>query len=132
MLLRLAITILCGVGLYAALFMLNKSRRAARGEPIGPSVVQTRRARLFGPPNALFGTLYYVALAIGIWLGAGLHSPGILEACVIAATLATLTSLFLAFSLLFVTRMPCPYCWTSHAVNWVLLPLVAYLLVISY
>jgi hypothetical protein len=26
----------------------------------------------------------------------------------------------LAYSLLFVTRMPCVYCWTSHVVNWAL------------
>ncbi len=112
--------------------MLQKSLQAARGELTEPSVVQTRRARLFGPPNALFGALYYVALAVGIWLGAGLHSAAILEVCLIATALATLTSLVLAFSLLFVTRMSCPYCWTSHAVNWVLLPLVAYVLVLSY
>lgn len=112
--------------------MLNKSRRAARGELTEPSVVQSGRARLFGPPNALFGAVYYVALAAGIWSSFGLQSPAILDVCVIAATLAMLTSLFLAFSLLFMTRMPCPYCWTSHVVNWLLVPLVAYLLVISY
>ena len=32
MVIRGVITLLCGVGLYASLFMLNKSRRAARGE----------------------------------------------------------------------------------------------------
>ena len=132
MAIRVAITILCGVGLYAALFMLNKSRRAARGDLREPSVVQTSRARLFGAPNALFGSLYYIALAITIWLAVGAHATTILEVCLVVAALATLTSLYLGFSLLFVTRMPCPYCWTSHIINWLLLPLIAALLFLSY
>lgn len=129
---RLAITILCGVGLYAALFMLKKSRRAARGELTEPSVVQTPRARVLGAPNALFGACYYVALAAGVWLGVGLRVPPVIEICLAASALATLVSLYLAFSLLYVTRMPCPYCWTAHVVNWLLLPVVAYALVLSY
>lgn len=129
---RWAITILCGVGLYAALFMLDKARKAKRGELTEPSVVQTPRARLFGPSNALFGAFYYVALPVGAWVGAGLHSVTILSACLLLTMVAALVSLYLAFSLLFVTRMSCPYCWTAHTVNWVLLALLASLLILSY
>ncbi len=59
MVIKAVITLLCGVGLYASLFMLNKSRRAARGEVRDPSVVKTPRAHLFGVPNSLLGSLYY-------------------------------------------------------------------------
>jgi uncharacterized membrane protein len=35
-----------------------------------------------------------------------------------AAAGAAAFSAYLAYSLLFVTRMPCVYCWTGHVVNW--------------
>ena len=124
MVIRAVITLLCGVGLYASLFMLNKSRRAARGEIKGPSVVKTPRAHLFGVPNSLLGSIYYPALAIAIWF---VHAP-VAEIVLLAAVgLAAGTSVVLAYSLLFVTRRECPYCWTSHAVNWCLLLLCSWL-----
>jgi len=112
---RIVITVLCGVGLYASLFMLAKTRRAERGELKEPSVVQTPRARLLGRiPNAAFGVAYYPLLAIGSWVA---HARWEVAALAAAAVLAAGMSAVLAYSLLFVTRMPCPYCWTSHAVN---------------
>ncbi|HEY6326406.1 MAG TPA: vitamin K epoxide reductase family protein [Candidatus Cybelea sp.] len=118
------ITLLCGVGLYTSLFMLAKSRSAARGEIPGPSVVKTPRARLYGVPNALLGAIYYPALAAAVWRAL----PGAALLAVLAAVLfAALTSAFLAYSLLFVTRRECPYCWTAHAVNWSLLVLCGWL-----
>ena len=74
MLLKVVITVLCGVGLYTALFMQAKARRAAAGGLSEPSVVQTPRARLlFGMTNASFGIIYYLAMGIGVWAAA---SPG--------------------------------------------------------
>jgi len=95
--------------------MLGKTRRAERGELKEPSVVQTPRARLLGGiPNAAFGVAYYLLLGIGVWVAHTGWEAAILAA---AAFLAAAMSAVLAYSLLFVTRMPCPYCWTSHAVN---------------
>ena len=112
---QLLITVLCGVGLYASVFMLAKTRRAERGGLPERSVVETPRARLLaGIPNAAFGLAYYLLLGAGIWLATQPWQAAIL--CV-AALLAAAMSAVLAYSLLFVTRMPCPYCWTSHAVN---------------
>jgi uncharacterized membrane protein len=123
---RAVITIFCGVGLYVSLFMLRKSGRAARGELRGPSVVKTPRAHLFGVPNSLLGAIYYPVMGIGVWLAHG--TP--LEVALFAVALgAALTSVLLAYSLLFVTRRPCPYCWTSHVVNWALLGLCGWLFV---
>jgi uncharacterized membrane protein len=117
MLLRVAITILCGVGCYVSLFMLAKARRAERGLLTEPSVVQRPAARLyFGLSNSLLGLVYYVVLAVAIWFAHGWA----LVAILLIAALAAITSLALAYSLLFRTRMPCPYCWTAHAVNWAL------------
>jgi uncharacterized membrane protein len=37
---------------------------------------------------------------------------------------AAITSAVLAYSLLFITKLPCPYCWTAHAVNWMMLVMI--------
>jgi uncharacterized membrane protein len=121
---KAVITLLCGVGLYASLFMLAKTRRAARGEIEGPSVVKTPRAYLFGVPNSLLGALYYPLLGAAIWFA---QAPAIEVLLLIASLVAAAASLFLAYSLLFLTRRECPYCWTSHAVNWSLAILCGWL-----
>jgi len=117
---RVTITLLCAVGFYASVFMLRKTVLAGRGRLNEVSVVQSPRARLFGGvPNALIGVLYYPALAAVSWLG---HSHGLLVLAVAAACAAAATSLFLAYSLLFVTKRSCAYCFVSHAVNLALVP----------
>jgi uncharacterized membrane protein len=118
MVVRTVITLLCGVGFYASLFMLAKLRRAERGELPGPSVVKSPRAKLYGVPNTLLGAIYYPALAISIWLVRG---PAATWAVLAAVIFAGLTSVVLAYSLLFITGRVCPYCWTAHAVNWSLM-----------
>ncbi len=129
MVLRAIITMLCGVGLYASLFMLRKGTAAARGELIEPSVVQTPRARLLGGvPNALFGAAYYPALAIAIWFA---HAHLALALLLVPVLAAAAVSVVLAYSLLFVTRMPCKFCWTSHIVNWTIAACTALLLIDS-
>jgi uncharacterized membrane protein len=40
--------------------------------------------------------------------------------------LAAVSSAYLAYSLAFVTRMPCTYCWSAHAIN-LALPIVLFL-----
>ncbi len=121
MIVQVTILLLCAVGLYASTFMLRKTLRGARGELTEASVVQTERARTFGVPNAAVGLIYYAALAIAAELF-GIHA--IWWLALIAASAAAAGSLYLAYSLSFVTRMPCVYCWTSHVVNWALLALV--------
>jgi len=104
--------------------MLNKSRRAARGEVKGPSVVKTPRAHLFGVPNALVGALYYPGVAFAVWVLHGRVWAVILLTAVLGAAA---TSLYLAYSLIYVTKRECPYCWTSHVVNWCLVALCFWL-----
>lgn len=100
--------------------MAIKARRAARGELTEPSVVQTPRARLLaGIPNSAFGLAYYPLLAAAVLVpGEASH-----ELALLASLAAAGMSAYLAFSLLFRTRMSCPLCWTAHTVNW-LLPLL--------
>ena len=124
MIFRGTILLLCGVGLYASAFMTRKAARAARGELEEPSVVETPRARaLGGTPNAVIGLAYYAALACATFLFA---VPGIWGLAFAASLAAAAFSAYLAYSLLFVTRMSCVYCWTSHVVNWSLPLLVVF------
>ena len=92
MLPKLIVTLLCGVGLYASLFMLAKTRRAERGQLAEPSVVETPRARLYGGvPNALVGALYYPAVGVAIWL---VRTPVPAIILLAAVAFAALTSLY--------------------------------------
>ena len=123
---RVTIFLLCGVGLYASAFMTRKAMRDARGELTEASVVQSARARSFGgTPNAAIGLAYYTALAVAA-ASPLLGVTAIWWSSLAAAAGAAAFSVYLAYSLLFVTRMPCIYCWTSHVVNWTLVVLVAY------
>lgn len=117
--LQVVITVLCGVGLYASLFMLAKTRRAELGLLKEPSVVQRPAARLYGGvPNALLGSIYYPALTVAVWFARG---PVVSLIVLTIVAFAAVTSAVLAYSLVFITKRPCPYCWTAHAVNWLLL-----------
>jgi uncharacterized membrane protein len=135
--LRLVVTGLCCVGFYASQHMYRKSLRSARGALDEPSIVEEPHARLFlGQPNALFGCIYFPLLAAGEWFYPLVHAeaPGsafaIRCAALIALAAATLTSAFLAYSLLYITKRECSFCWAGHAVNlallitvpWTLLP----------
>jgi uncharacterized membrane protein len=122
MIVQSTILLLCAGGLYASTFMYRKLRRAARGELSEPSIVLDPRARtLGGIPNAVLGIGYYAALAL---LVPALGVPPVWWAALVAAAAAAAFSAYLAACLLFVTRAPCAYCWSSHVANWVLLALI--------
>jgi len=112
---KLATALTAGAGLYVAQYMYRKSRRAQKGELDEPSVVERPAARsLFGIPTSAFGLLYY-----GLQLAAlpVRDAKAVRRGVLAASSLALAQSLYLMYSLLFVTRMPCPYCWTAHALN---------------
>lgn len=74
------------------------------------TVLGTPRAKLFGIPNSVFGmALYLYLIADLFWF------PPLIA--LIFLGFALLRSLFLAHSLLFVTRIPCPLCFTGHGIN---------------
>lgn len=115
------IAVLAIAGIYVSVYMLRKQLRGARGELTEPSVVMTARAKATGVPNSLLGLIFYLAvLAATPFLS--IHAVWVVVLG--AALLAAVFSVFLAYSLLFVTRMPCPYCWTGHVINWLLLVLL--------
>src|SRR5664279_4426856 len=106
---KLATALCAGAGLYVAQYMYRKSRRAEKGELDEPSVVERPAARsLFGIPTAAFGLIYY-----GLQLAAlpVRETKAVRRGVLAASSLALAQSLYWMYSLLFVTRMPCAYCW---------------------
>lgn len=77
------------------------------------TVLETPRAKMFGIPNSAMGVGMYLYLLADIFLFP--PQPGM-----ILLTLAMLRSIYLAYSLVFVTKIPCPLCFTSHAINLIL------------
>src|SRR5438270_6244073 len=121
MLLPLFTTAVCAVGLYASVFMLRKWARGRRGELTEPSVVQSASATaIAGIPNAALGAAYYAAVGIGVWFSA----PAVCGVLLVAAVCAAALSAFLGYRLLFLVKMPCPFCWTGHVANIALLALL--------
>jgi uncharacterized membrane protein len=106
-------------GLYVSQHMYRKALRAQRGELTEPSIVETPAATIFfGQPNALYGLIFY-----GVMLAS---TPFTDSATVrlgrkVATGLAASSSLYLMYSLLFITKMECPYCWTGHGLNMAIL-----------
>ena len=74
------------------------------------NVLGTPRAKLFGIPNSVFGIGLYFSLILGL----SHLAPWIALVLLFAATAR---SIYLAYSLLFVTKIPCPLCFTTHIIN---------------
>lgn len=86
------------------------------GERTCATIVFTPRARVLGLPNSLLGQVFYVAIWIGLVGGFLFSSPGYYF--YLAASLLTVSlGGYLTYSLLFLTRVPCKLCFTTHAIN---------------
>ena len=78
------------------------------------TVLGTPRAKLFGVPNSAFGIVLYAYLILNLFFS----FPLLLALIVLG--LAVVRSVYLAYSLLFVTKIPCPLCFTTHVINLIL------------
>lgn len=119
--------LLCAVGLWISAYFTGVSyhwisphvkwipRFCQLKEASCQLVLETPRAKLFGIPNSVFGIGIYLYL---IFFFIGFPFPwGI---AIVLTGAAVLRSIYLAYSLLFVTRIPCPLCFTSHGINLIL------------
>lgn len=93
------------------------------GEDTCALVVFTPQARVFGPPNAVLGLVFYVMLGATALEG-GLDEPRIRLAMLGATGITVLLGLFLTYSLLWVIRVRCVLCLSSHVVNLALFGIV--------
>ena len=90
------------------------------------TVLGTRFARVFGVPNSLLGIAYYLAVIVLLSTG-WLRYPGgvfighlgieIGTAVLVVAWFTVLLASFLAYSLFFIIRIPCPLCLAAHTIN---------------
>ena len=86
------------------------------GEQTCATIVFTPQARVFGVPNSVLGQLFYATLAIVAGTG-GLDEPLIRLVVFGASGVTVVLGAYLSYSLLFVTRVNCVLCFTSHAIN---------------
>ena len=78
---------------------------------------------MFGPPNSLLGQCFYAAIIVGVPLGALSEQPWAM--LYLGVSLVTVgLGIFLTYTLLFVTRVPCVLCFTSHVINAVIFGLL--------
>ncbi len=128
-LIRVLLVILAALGLAISTYFTGVSYRwippdvrwiprvCRLGEDTCRKVVDTPRARVFGVPNSLLGMLYYLALMVLAAIGTG-SLPAWIPAAYRAVAWGTVVlGLFLTYSLLFITRVPCVLCFTSHVLN---------------
>ena len=78
-------------------------------------IIDTPRAKLFGIPNSVFGIGLYTYLVFNLFT----HFSSALA--LVLLIFAVIRSIYLAYSLIFVTKAPCPLCFTSHITNIILL-----------
>lgn len=80
------------------------------------SIVFTPQARVFGLPNSVLGQIFYVAIIVGVPLGLVAH-PLWWRVYLLASLVTVGLGIYLSYDLLFVTRVPCKLCFTSHGIN---------------
>ena len=88
------------------------------GERTCATIVFTSRARVFGLPNSVLGQVFYAALVIGALTGR--FEGGPLTLYLLASLVTVALGAYLTYSLLFLTRVPCKLCFTSHFINLVI------------
>ncbi len=118
---------LAAIGLYiAAYFTLVYYGLISANTKLMPSVCRleertcqtvlgTKYARVFGVPNSLLGVLYYLSV-IAILLAGWTVAP-ITGALIAVAWFTVVLGVYLAYSLFFIIKIPCPLCLTGHAIN---------------
>lgn len=124
---RVVIGLLALVGVWVAAAMYRQGLQASAGRLPEPSIVERPEARLFfGLPNAALGLIYYdLVLAALIFGGSAL-----LDTAAVASVGALGTSIYLAIKLVR-QRLECSRCWTAHAVNALLCPLLVVSVVLA-
>ena len=87
-------------------------------------ILLTPQARVFGLPNSVLGQIFYLSLILGAWLGLMDGSFQIIYLTCSAVTVVL--AVYLSYSLLYVIRVPCVLCFTSHGVNLAIFALLVY------
>ena len=89
------------------------------GEQTCSRVIFSPRASVFGLPNSLLGQFFYLAILAATFANLIFLKPYFLL-FLSASFLTVLLGIFLSYSLLYLTRIRCVLCFTSHAINGVI------------
>lgn len=89
------------------------------------SIVFTPRARVFGVPNSVLGQIFYAAILSAIFAQV-LFLDRFYYPFLLASMITVVLGAYLTYSLLFLTRIPCKLCFTSHAINLVIFIFLVY------
>ena len=89
------------------------------GEQTCSRVIHSPRARVFGLPNSLLGQLFYLAILAATFANLIFLKP-YSWLFLSASFLTVLLGIYLSYSLLYLTRIRCVLCFTSHAINGVI------------
>ena len=93
------------------------------GKDTCASIVFAPQARIFGVPNSVVGQLFYLTLATASLTG-GLDQSVARLLLTTVSSVAVLLGAYLTYALLVVLRVHCILCYTSHAINVMLLALL--------
>ena len=85
------------------------------GEQTCATIVFTPRAKVFGLPNSVLGQTFYLSIMTGAL--AGLLEHNLLKLYLLASAITVTMGIYLTYSLLFLTRVPCKLCFMSHFIN---------------
>ena len=94
-------------------------------EPTCKAIVVTPHAQVLGIPNSMLGQLYYFAVLLGA-LTETLSHQTFEMAYLGASILAVALSLFLTYSLIFMSSTKCILCFSSHIINLILFILLVH------
>ena len=86
------------------------------GEQTCSRVIFSPRARVFGLPNSLPGQFFYLAILAATFADLIFLKPYFFL-FLSASFLTVLLGIYLSYSLLYLTRIRCVLCFTSHAIN---------------
>jgi len=106
----------------------------AREDSSCVAVVRTLYARVFGLPNSLLGSAYYLGLIGWILAGGGQASAagpavwlhGVWWLLVAASGVAVVLGFYLIHALWRILRVHCPLCYAAHAINLALMVLLIF------
>ena len=84
------------------------------------SIVFTPQARVFTLPNSVLGQLFYVLLIAGTLLNWITGTEVIVTLYVAASAVTVVLGMYLSYALLFINKVACPLCFTSHGINLVI------------
>ena len=126
---------LCAVGVLISLYFTGIAFRWIRPdshwipvicrmeEETCAAIVFTPSARVLGPPNSLLGLFFYFLLGSAT-VSCSLSVPLVRLASLSGSCAALVLSLYLGYSLLFVVRVNCILCFTTHIINLILFVLL--------